>query len=851
MSHARIYFYLKSYAYPVSLSKAENLKANPAALRKFLAYKKTDKLRVLLEEIMSEKARRRIDKGKKALAQKDFAAAGALFEEAVTLDAKAHAGWFGLGEVALAIGQTDTAIEFLEEAARLKPEMPRYLQRLGEAYGRDKRAEESIRLLDAARQRAPKDTGILASLSGAYVAADNWYKAYETLQELVRHPHPKAAHFCLLGLAAQGTGEIDAALVAFKRATRMEPRYPDAWLSLGYLHYSKNRLPETAECLEHLLELAPQRSSTLQLAGELEMLRGNWKEAARMFRMALDKAPESSALQARLALALTLGGDAVAAIDAMTRANEMGVSEEWILEQLGYLFVKRYDLDVAQENLEMSLERNPDNSSALNSLFVVYNKQGKSALARETAEKILQKDPKHTSALINMGSWYIDQARSAEAIDYYQRALELLPESGTAYANYLWAIIHSSEHSAAEILRVARAYDEHVCRKHRRQDDFADRDRDPERRLKIGWLTSDMRQHPVAAFVIPFLRFLDRRKLEVVLYHNTPLEDDNTRLAKLSVDKWREVQAIGDDALADLIRADGIDILVDLNGNTEGQRLLVMARKPAPIQVTWLGFPGTSGLSAMDYIFIPPDPVLEQGGWCTETPWPLADCYGVRTNIPDVPIQPGLPCERLGRPFAFACLNNFRKVSQHAIRLWSEILTRAPEARLILTARGGQDETLKAYVESQFAQYGVAPERLDIRGIVPLRSYFDSYNEVDLCLDPFPFNGGTSGYDSIWMGVPFVTWPGDALVSRMGRIILKNVGLDELIADTPKAYVDLAVALSQDIPRLKSLRANLRERMQASPLMDAPRMARSLEDAFRGMWQRWTSAKPRAENPAH
>ncbi|MDR3159465.1 MAG: tetratricopeptide repeat protein [Zoogloeaceae bacterium] len=791
---------------------------------------------------MSEKARRKIGKGKKALAQKDFAAAGALFEEAVTLDKEAHAGWFGLGEVALAIGQPDTALQFLEEAARLNPDVPRYLQRLGEVYGREKRAEDGIRLLNAARRKAPKDINILASLSGVYVAAEKWLEAYEILQELVRHPHPQAAHFCLLGLAAQSVGEVDAALAAFKRSTRMDPRYPDAWLSLGHLHLDKGRLAEAEECLEHLFVLAPQLASTLQLAGELETARANWRKAASLFGMAVEKKPDSKFLQARLALALTLGGDAVGAVDAMVRANEMGVPEDWILEQLGYLFVKRYNLDVAQENLEMSLERNPDNLSALNSLFVVYAKQGKSALARETAEKVLQKDPEHVSALINMGGWCNDQARGMEAIEYYRRALELAPESETAYSNYLWTILHSSEHAAAEILRVARAYDEHICRKHHRQDDFSDRDRDPERRLKIGWLTSDMRHHPVAAFVLPFLLFLDRRQLEVVLYHNTALEDDNTRLAKMSVDKWREVQAIGDDALADLIRADGIDILIDLNGATEGHRLLVMARKPAPIQVTWLGFPGTSGLSVMDYIFIPPDPVLEKGAWCTETPWPLADCYGVRTNIPNAPMQPGLPCERLDRPFTFACLNNFRKVSQHAIRLWSEILTRAPQTRLVLVARGGQDETFKAYVESQFARHDIAPERLDIRGMAPLLTYFDSYNEADLCLDPFPFNGGTTGYDSIWMGVPFVTWPGDALVSRMGRIILKNVDLDELIAETPEDYVDIAIALSQDPPRLKALRANLRERMQASPLMDAPRMARSLEQAFRGMWQRWIEA---------
>lgn len=156
-----------------------------------------------------------------------------------------------------------------------------------------------------------------------------------------------------------------------------------------------------------------------------------------------------------------------------------------------------------------------------------------------------------------------------------------------------------------------------------------------------------------------------------------------------------------------LIESDEIDILVDLNGNTEGNRLLAVARKPAPIVVTWLGFPGTSGMSAVDYILVPPDPVLTAGQWCSETPWPLPDCYGVRTGIPDVPILPGLPCERMGQPFTFGCLNNFRKVSQETIRLWAEILRQVPDSRLIVVARGGTDGTLVSYIHDQFGRHGV------------------------------------------------------------------------------------------------------------------------------------------------
>ncbi len=788
---------------------------------------------------MSESVKRIMAKGQKALARKGFEEAGACFEEVVGVQPANNEAWFGLGEVALGIGQLDTAVQFLEHAVQLAPEVARYQQRLGELYGKIGLVQEGIQLLLQARRRAPKDTGIMCSLSGAYVAANEWHKAKEVLQEVVARPGAQSGHYCLLGLASQQLGELDDALRAFKKATVMEPRYPDAWLSLGHLYLQKSVLPEVEKTVDKLLKLAPTSPTTMNLAGELAMQQGNFREAAIFFRRGLEQAADSAELQAKLGLALVQSGDALEAIEAMDRALQLGVAEDWILEHLGLLFTTKGQIDVAQENLEMAVEREPNNLNAWNTLIVVYTKQGESEKARKAAETILAKDPKHVNALLNMGNWFSDQARSEEALDMFGKALQVDPSKAIAYTNSLWSMVHSTEVGSQDVLAMAQAFDRNLCQQYRREDDFADRDRAPDRKLRIGWLTSDMRNHPVAAFVVPFLAFLDRAQVETVIYSNSMSADSVTEMAKKGADKWRDVIALGNDALADLIRADEIDILVDLNGNTEGNRLLAVARKPAPIQVTWLGFPGTSGMSAVDYIFIPPDPVLEKGDWCSETPWPLPDCYGVRTMIPDIPVQPGLPCERLQRPFTFACLNNFRKVSQGTMELWGRIMREVPDSRLILVARGGRDGTLMRYIESQFEQRGVAKERLDIRGIMTTGEYFDSYNEADLCLDPFPFNGGTTGYDSIWMGVPFVTWPGDMLVSRMGKAILDNVGLSELVADSEDAYVSLAVALAADKARLKGLRAELRQRMQASPLMDAPRMARALEQAFRGMWQRW------------
>ena len=778
-------------------------------------------------------------RGQKQLANRDYQAAGALFEEVVTISPETHAAWFGLGEVAQGIGQLDTAVQFFEQAVQLQPEQASYLQRLGELYGRIGLEKEGLEVLQAARRRAPKDIAVLCSLAGAYVKVGEWQQAKSVLRDVVARPGVQAGHFCLLGLAHQQLGELDEAMVQLRKATRLAPRYPDAWLSLGHLYLQKQLLEDAERCVKKLFDLVPQLPTTLNLAGELALRHGNFHEAAAFFRTAVARAPDSAEMTAKLGIALVQAGDAVEAVDVLEKAHQMGVSEDWILESLGLLFTTRGQLAAARENLEMAVEREPGNLNAWNSLIVVYTKLGESGKARQAAETVLAQDPRHVNALLNLGSWYSDQARSDEALAMFRQALAVAPNNQIGYTNSLWALVHSTETRAADVVATAQAFDRNLCLPLLPAVNFAARDRDPERRLRIGWLTSDMRNHPVAAFVVPFLGELDRTQLETVIYFNSQSSDSTTTMAHERADKWREVVALGDDALAKLIHSDEIDILVDLNGNTEGSRLLAVARKPAPIQVTWLGFPGTSGMTAMDYIFIPPDPVLEKGDWCTETPWPLPHCYGVRTMIPDVPIQPGLPCQRLERPFTFACLNNFRKVSQGAIRLWSRILRAVPDSRLILVARGGDDSSLIEYIHGQFGRHGIAPERLDIKGIMPTNGYFDAYNEADLCLDPFPFNGGTTGYDSIWMGVPFITWPGDMLVSRMGKPILDNVGLSELVVDSEDAYFELAVALANDHERLLKLRANLRQRMRASPLMDAPRMARSLENAFRGMWRKW------------
>lgn len=774
----------------------------------------------------------------------DYEKAGGLFETVVSAQPECHQAWFGLAELATHLGDGESAHSFLEHAVGLSPKTALYRRRLGELYCRGGLVEEGVSQLERAAALQPSDVDIACALSGAYVAAGNWAGAKQVLSKVVSKKGAQAGHYCLRGMAAQHLGELDEALADFKIAARMDTAYADAWLALADLYRVKGELDKAAPCAQQALSLSPNAVPVVTICGDIELAKGNSREAARYFQRAIELGVDSPEVCAKLGIALVQCGDTIPAIDALEKAHAQGVGEDWIFEHMGLLFTTRGQMDIARENLEMAVERQPENLNAWNTLIVVYTKLGLSEKARQAAETILAINPLHVNALLNLGSWFSDQARSPEALAQYRKALAVNPKSATAYVNSLWVLVHSSESTSLDVLNMAREFDRNLCLPHLRHNTFAGRDRRPERRLRIGWLTSDFRTHPVAAFVLPFLDKFDAGQIENVVYYNSPVSDEVTHRCRAAVDLWREVISIGDDALADLIESDAVDILIDLNGNTEGNRLLAVARKSAPIIATWLGFPGTSGMSAVDYIIVPPDPVLEAGNWCTETPWPLPDCYGVRADIPDVAIQPGLPCERNGKPFMFGCLNNFRKVSQGTIRLWAEILARVPDSRLTVVARGGNDGALVSYIHEQFGRYGIDGQRLEIRGIQPQAAYFNSYNEIDLALDPFPFNGGTTGYDSIWMGVPYVTWPGDMLVSRMGKAILENVGLGQLVAASAEEYVGKAVALARDRATLQQLRAGLRARMLASPLMDAPRLARNLEQAFRAMWTRWCARAP-------
>ncbi len=361
-------------------------------------------------------------------------------------------------------------------------------------------------------------------------------------------------------------------------------------------------------------------------------------------------------------------------------------------------------------------------------------------------------------------------------------------------------------------------------------------DRSPERRLRIGYVSPDFRAHVQSLFTVPLLQNHDHGKFEIFCYSSVTKPDTLTERIRGYVDVFREVAPLDDAALAEVIRRDQIDILVDLTMHMTDRRILAFARRPAPIQVCWLAYPGTTGLETMDYRLSDPflDPLDADTSVYSEETLRLPDAFWCYDPLTDEPGVSSLPALTEGR-ITFGCLNHFRKVNVEVLPVWAKVLAAVPNSRLLLMAPQG---SARARVCSVFEEGGVNIDRVELVDRCGRLDYLRRYREIDICLDTFPSNGHTTSLDALWMGVPTVTLAGDTVVGRAGVCQALNLGLPELIAHTQEEYVQIASSLAANVEHLNELRRTLRERMKRSPLMDGPRFAHNVESVYRDVWRR-------------
>lgn len=501
--------------------------------------------------------------------------------------------------------------------------------------------------------------------------------------------------------------------------------------------------------------------------------------------------------------------------------------------------IRQERVDEGYQYAFLAVRLNPDLEAGVLNLGRAARALGDLGLARRAFSLLLKGNPNHLAAERHLGELCLDSGDYDEALARLDRASVLDPHDWEIQSSLLFlhsylatetqAGIHARARRCAALLSASRPPLSHWPNQP-----------DPGRRLRIGVVSGDLCRHPVGFFFAAVAEALAASPaLELCAYPTTRRADGVTERIRAACDHWTVIAGLDDADACQRIRADGIDLLVDLSGHTGKHRLGVFAHKPAPVQATWLGYFATTGLSQIDYLIAGPwdVPVAEECEF-SERIWRLPAtrlCFS--RPAAEVTVAP-LPAARDGR-ITFGCFNNLKKLNERVIRLWARILTESEGSRLFLKSHRLDTAQVRDNLTERFRAAGLDPERLILEGPSRYEDYLAAYARVDIALDPFPYTGGTTSIESLWMGVPVLTLAGDRLLARQGESMLRALGLDDWIAADEADYLARAVRLAAAPGELEPLRAGLRARLEASPLMDAPRFASDLEQAFRGMWTHW------------
>jgi len=640
------------------------------------------------------------------------------------------------------------------------------------------------------------------------------------------------------GAACRALGLREAAIAAYLGAARLKPDHAEAQNDLGIVLQDAGRTREAIAAFRRALELRDDFPLAHSNLGNALLLDRQVDPALRELKGTVDRWPDFAEAWYNLGNAAFAGSRFPEAAEAYRRALALDPGHRAACNNLGNVLQAMGQFEAALDTYLAVLGIDPDFMDAYNNASAAARALGRMDQAVELLRAAVERRPDFAVTHCNLGNLLKDIGSMDEAIRSFRRALELDPGDSVTRSNLAYAVCFlpgcSSEAILRENLDWDRAYPQPAPARH-------GNDPDPGRRLRIGYVSPDFREHCQSLFTLPLLSHHDHGQFEIVCYAKVAKPDPITLRIRSHADLWRDTLTRTDAEVAGMVRADRIDILVDLTMHMSNGRPGLFTRKPAPVQAAWLAYPGTTGIAAIDYRLTDPylDPPGEHDVWYSETSIRLRDtfwCYDPLTAEP----RPG-PLPALANGYVtFGSLNNFCKVTPEVLALWAQVLNAVAGSRLLLLAQPGGH---RQRVLDCLGEAGVEPGRVEFAAFRPRLDYLALHQRVDLGLDTFPYNGHTTSLDSFWMGVPVVTRLGGTVVGRAGWSQLCNLDLRELAADSDPDFVRIATGLAGDLTRLAGLRAGLRARMEASPLMDGLRFTRSVESAFREMWRRWCASQ--------
>lgn len=660
---------------------------------------------------------------------------------------------------------------------------------------------------------------------------------------MARRPQgPNTRELTEAGLRQHRSGDVAGARRTFESVLAREPQHLGALSVLSSIAMLERAYPLAVSLLERATRVAPHLGMLHSNLGEALRRLGRKSEALAPFRCAVERNPELAEAHYNLALTLEQLGQLDEACSVYGRALEL--KPDLAVAAIGLLGALRARAEYGRaiDWYAQHASRLPDSAVLRCAIAAPLLDVFRIDEAVSHLERALALEPTFARAHAELAAALAERGEIDAALARLRRAIELAPDNARYHGNLVYLLPFSAQVSAAQVLEEALGFGARHAPLPSRPVEHPN-ERDSARGLRVGYVSADFRNHPAALFLRTLFRHHDRARVHAIGYSNVRRPDAMTAELRSLVDEWRDISSLDDEGAAALIRRDCVDILVDLSQHSAGNRLQLFAKKPAPVQISWLGYPGTTGVPAIDYRLSDPglDPPELGNGQNSETLLWLPDTFWCYAPLGDEPAVNDLPASRNGY-VTFGCLNSFKKASDIALELWAQVLSAVPDSRLVLVAPPG---LARERVHRALAKQGVSEERVELVAPMPRPQYFATYQRIDIALDPVPYGGGTTSLDALWMGVPVISLAGDRATSRAGAALLRNVELLELVAPSAGDYVARAAALANNGPRLQELRQQLRPRVATSVLTDAPRFTHELEATLAQAWRGWC-ARPAA-----
>jgi predicted O-linked N-acetylglucosamine transferase (SPINDLY family) len=805
----------------------------------------------------------------------DHEAAADLLERAVMVNPRSAGAHASLGRALWGLHRPEEALSHLGRALMYQPDDVDALLNRGIVLRHLARPEEALASLDRALALRPglaqallSRSAVLLDLERPEAALADCDLALEgpdqaeallhrgnALMELQRPLEALADYDRVLalqpdraealtnrGLACLRLGRPEEALVCSQRLLAVQPGHVLAWSNRCAALLNLKRYAEALESADRILALSPGHTEALVNRSTALLSLNRFGEALESADRALAQSPGQLQAMLNRCTALLNLNQSRAALDCIGQVlvDQPGHVDAWLTRAAILIAINR--CEEALESADQALALSPGNPGALLNRGSAWRELNQPSMALDCFDRILGDHPDHADAWLNRGSTLYLLGRHQEAMDSFARALAIQPGRADIHSNKIFVRCFLPDTTFAQYQDEMRAFARTQTRGIQAQATHGN-DLDPDRRLVVGYVSADFKRHSAASVFGSIVFRHDRDRFRIICYSGVLDEDDYTQRFRQLADPWREVAGLSDDALAQQIRADGVDILVDLSGHTRGNRLLVFARKPAPIQVNAWGGLGGTGLPAVDYQFA--DPVYIPESYrplCVDPCYDLPCCqtFDPPADAPDVGPLPA----RSHGAVTFGSLNRFSKVSPAALAQWARILSAVPGSRLLIKDPGFDDPALRRRVLDTMAGLGIAPAQIELRGKTSRRDHLAAYNEVDIVLDTYPISGGITTWEALWMGAPVVALLGQIHVSRVSGAILHALGLGDWVAASEADYAALAVRRAGDLEDLARLRVGMRERILASDAGNPDRYTRAVEAAYRDMWHHWLGQHP-------